>query len=208
MRAEGTPLLLPLTCRTCGRDLSGGGGALVYTCGECHEATHMADPDKSYRLLHVRPGPSFTGQPICAPFWRLTGRVTLTVEDDPKRSAYQRLKPLGPLFFPAFWNPKAAYFDNLTVRFALNPEKIELENRSEPLLDGIRDPRVLPEMARLTWLAYLDRFSDVTGVELVFEPEDVAYCAVPFFQQGNFYFDGVLGVQLPPGFFAGSGLRA
>ena len=202
------PLLLPLTCKSCGRDLAGGGGALVYACLECGEATHMSDPDKAYPLVYVRPSPSFSGQPVYAPFWRLTGRVSLTVESDPKRSVYHRLKPLGPLYFPAFWSPQAAYHDNLTVRLALAQDRIELERRSDPLLDGIRDPSVLSAMARLTWLGYLDRFSDVTGVELDYQAESVTYCAMPYFRQGGFFFDGVLGVQVPPKLFAGSGLRS
>jgi len=202
------PLLLPLTCKTCGQELSGGAEAFIYVCLGCGEATHMSVPDYAYRLLYVRPSPAFKGTAIFAPFWRIVGRATLTVEADKKRSAYQHVRPLGPLFFAAFWNPKAVYYDNLTLRFAQCPEKIEFDKRSDPVLAGIRDPKVLPEMARLTWLAYLDRFSDVTGVDLQFQPERLDYCAVPFFKQGSFYSDGVLGIQLPPGFFAGSGLKS
>ena len=65
------------------------------------------------------------------------------------------------------------------------------------LVDGIRDPSVIPEMARLTWLAYLDRFSDVTGVSADFEAQRPVYAAVPFFKDGDSFVDGLCGVRLP-----------
>lgn len=206
-RASRSPTLLPLLCRGCGQELAGGPLALIYLCPVCREATHMAEPGRSYRLLYARAGPSFSGPRIYAPFWRITGHVTLTVDDERRRRAYQNVKPLGPLFFPAFWNPKAAYFDNLTLRYAAVQE-IDFEERQEAVLDGVRDPRTLPEMARLTWLGYLDRFADVSGQEIDYQVESVAYAALPFFRHREGFCDGVLGIQLPGGYFSGLGLRA
>lgn len=199
-------LLLPLICNGCGRELAGGPNALVYVCLECGEATHMGDPGVVYRVVHVRAGPAFSGPRVYAPFWRLAGRVTLLVDDEKKRRVYQNVKPLGPLFFPAFWSPKAAYVDDLTLRYAGAQDRIELQESQEPVLDGVRDPRTLPEMARLTWLAYLDRFADVSGLEVEFQVESVTYAAVPFFTAQGGFRDGVLGIQLPAGYFSGHGL--
>lgn len=198
-------LLLPLVCKGCGRALAGGPDALVYVCTGCREATYMGDPGAAYRVVHVRAGPAFSGPRVYAPFWRLAGRVTLLVDDEKKRRIYQNVKPLGPLLFPAFWSPKAAYFDNLTLRYAGAQDRIELEESGEPVLDGVRDPRVLPEMARLTWLAYLDRFADVSGLDVEFQVESVTYAGVPFFPAQGGFRDGILGIQLPTGYFSGRG---
>jgi hypothetical protein len=61
----------------------------------------------------------------------------------------------------------------------------------------MRDPSILPEMAALTWLAYLDRRADVTGVSAVFHPESLLYVGVPFFRTGASLVDGLCGVRLP-----------
>lgn len=202
------PELVPLACKGCGQELAGGPHAMVFVCMDCKEAVYMGDPGRGYRLAFVRAGLSFSGPRVYAPFWRLTGRVTLVVDDERKRRAYQNVKPLGPLYFPAFWSPQAAYFDNLTLRYAGVQERMEFEEIREPILDGVRDPETLPEMARLTWLGYLDRFSDVTGQEIEYQIESVAYAALPFFRQGEAFCDGILGIQLPRGFFSGLGLKA
>jgi hypothetical protein len=99
---------------------------------------------------------------------------------------------------------RLAYFDNLTLRYAqMDAGTFVFDDAADSrLMDGIRDPLVIPEMARLTWLAYLDRYSDVTGVTADFEAQRPVYTAVPFFKDGDSFVDGLCGVRLPSGFFS------
>jgi hypothetical protein len=132
----------------------------------------------------------------------VAGEFSWRTEDRRKERTYQRLHPLGPLFFPAFWNPRAAYYDDLTLLFARRPELIVLGAGNEPILDGMRNPKALCELSRLAWLAYFDRSADVTGVEGRFEVKDLAYVGLPFFKRDGRFEDGVLGCKVPATYFS------
>jgi hypothetical protein len=197
------PLMIPLICKGCGSPLDGSGDALVFVCRQCRTARHMAAPEKAYPLAYVKNHLEMSGERLYAPFWRLAGQVHWSTLEPAKQRAYSNAKPLGHLYFPAFWSPRVAYYDNLTQSLALSKDPMLFEERSDAIVDGYRDPGTLGEMARLTWLAYLDRIADVTDVKLTFTVEEIIYAALPFFRAGDRYVDGVLGVQLPPAFFEG-----
>ena len=194
-------LMIPLICMGCGEPLDGSGESLVFVCRACRTARHMSAPDRVYPLAYVKSRIVIAGERLYAPFWRLAGHAQWSVLEPAKQRAYAHAKPLGDLYFPAFWSPRVAYYDNLTQSLALSKEPIEFEERDDAIVDGYRDPAALPEMARLTWLAYFDRIADVTGVKLVFTPEEITYAALPFFRTGEGFVDGVMGVQLPAAFF-------
>ncbi|MGC8722518.1 MAG: hypothetical protein ACP5VF_01415 [Acidobacteriota bacterium] len=197
---SGEPLLIPLDCPRCGGELAGGERALVFLCHPCRLAVSMHRSPRPFPLLYAKPSAGAgSGETIYVPFWRLEGKASWRAPNEERRRAYDRLTPLGPLFFPAFWSPRAALYDNLTLRYALAPASIALEPGEAPVLEGVLDPADLPEMARLTWLAYLDRAGDVTGVECLFEPTGLAYVAVPFVRDGDHWVDGVLGINVPAG---------
>jgi hypothetical protein len=130
------------------------------------------------------------------------GEFSWQTDDRRKQRTYQNLHPLGPLFFPAFWSPRAAYYDDLTLLLARRPEQIALVSGNRPLLDGMRHPGRLGELARLAWLAYLDRSADVTGVEGRFEVKDLVYVGFPFFKRDGRFEDGVLGCKVPATYFS------
>ena len=196
----GEALLVPLACPRCGGELAGGGRALVFLCHPCRLAVSMHRSPRPFPLLYAKPSAGIgSGEPIYVPFWRLEGKASWRAPDEERGRVYDRLTPLGPLFFPAFWSPRAALYDNLTLRYALAPANIILAPGEAPVQEGVLDPADLPEMARLTWLAYLDRAGDVTGVEGFFEPTGLAYVAVPFIREGDHWVDGVLGINVPAG---------
>lgn len=197
----GGAVLLPLLCTGCGQELDGRPQSLVFVCRSCKLAVHMAEPGKTYRLVYVRPRLDLKGERIYAPFWRMEGKVRWMTDDARKERAYAALKPLGPLFFPAFWSPKVAYHDDLTLRYALDERGLETEDRSDALLDGVRPASSLPELARYTWLSYLDRAADVTGVSVEFSPGALGYAAVPFFAQGDKLVEGVQATAFPAALF-------
>jgi len=159
----------------------------------------MEDPGRVYAAGWLSPRVGAAGEPIGAPFWMVTGALRIRCPDARKEAAISRVRRLGPLFFPAFWTLRLSYYDDLTRRYALaDPSLLSFQEPFEgPLLDGVRDPAPLSEMARLAWLAHVDRAADVTGVEASFEVERVAYAVVPFFQEGDRLVDGILGVAVP-----------
>lgn len=199
---SGCPLLIPLSCPRCGGGLDGGACARVFLCRSCAIATFDADPAQVYPLRYVA-APAGLGQAdLFAPFWRVAGDFAWQTADRQKQRVYENLQPLGPLLFPAFWSPKAAYYDDLTLRYARRPELLTLGPGQEPILDGMRSPKALGELARLAWLAYLDRVADITGTEGRFEVKELIYVGVPFFSRGDHFEDGVLGCSVPRSFFS------
>ena len=199
---SGGPLLVPLVCPRCGNDLDGGGGARIFLCRPCGLVSLGADPAQVYPLRYVAAAEGAGPPDLFAPFWRVAGEFSWQTEDQRKRRAYQNLQLLGPLLFPAFWNPRAAYYDDLTLRYARRPELLVLRPGNELLLDGYRHPKALCELARLAWLAYFDRSADITGVEGRFEVKDLVYVGVPFFRREDHFEDGVLGCKVPSSFFS------
>lgn len=195
-------LLVPLACPRCGKDLDGGDGARIFLCRPCGLAIYGADPAQVYPLRYVTAASGPGAPDLFAPFWRVGGVFSWQTEDRRKERIYHNLHPLGPLLFPAFWNPRAAYYDDLTLLYARRPDLIVLRPGLEPLLDGMRHPKALEELARLAWLAYFDRSADVTGVVARFEVKDLAYVGVPFFKRDGRFEDGVLGCKVPGTFFS------
>jgi hypothetical protein len=195
-------LLTPLSCPRCGKDLDGGDRARIFLCRPCGLASHGGDPADVYPLRYAAAAAGAGTPDLFAPFWRVEGEFSWQTEDRRKQRTYQNLHPLGPLLFPAFWSPRAAYHDDLTLLYARRPELIVLRAGNEPLLDGIRSPKALGELARLAWLAYFDRTADVTGVGGRFEVKDLAYVGVPFFKRDDRFEDGVLGCKVPASYFS------
>lgn len=196
------PLLLPLACPVCGHDAQGSGASKVFLCLACRRARHMGCPDRAYPFWFAKS--RRTGSPqFYAPFWRVEGSASLVVPDPAKGKIYRNMRPLGPLFFPAFWTLRAMHHENLTQRYALMEDPPERDADAEgTVLPGVVDPDNLPAIARLTWLAYLDRVADVTGVEVSFTPASVAYVAVPFLRVGEGWEDGLLGLTFPGAYFS------
>lgn len=194
-------LLIPLTCPECGGDLDGGNSARIYLCRECSYALFMERPGEKYPVRYVQAHVKTASQRVYVPFWRVTGTFKASGANKKQSIGYGRIRSLGPLYFPAFWSPRLGYFDNLTLTYSKEEAKMAFEEgRDDAILDGIRDPAILAEMARLTWLGYLDRFSDVTGLEGRYEVKDILYAGVPFFPDGDHFLDGVSGVRIPKGF--------
>jgi hypothetical protein len=193
--------LLRLNCPECGRPREGGPEALVYLCRNCRRATVMGPDPKDYPLLYAEAKAEFPGRRVYVPFWLLDGEASWESLDPRKARVFANARRLGALAFPAFWSPRAAYHDNLTLRYALEPEPFRFEPCDAPVLDGVRAPEVLPELARLTWLGYLDRLADVTGLELRFRPSGLRYVAVPFFEADDKLLDGILGIVFPLAMF-------
>ncbi len=207
MTDETATLVIPLVCPRCGGDLQAPGSSRVGVCLNCKIATFMGEPHKGYHLFFIE---ALVKKPssdlIYAPFWVVKGAVALKCDDEKKERIYQNARPLGPLYFPAFWTPKAANYENLTVRYALAPESLAVDkDASGEILAGVLDPGCLPGMAGLCYLAYLDRLADVTGVEASYHVEQVAYAAVPFLKAGKGWTDGVLGIAFPGSYFFGGG---
>ncbi len=197
------PLLVPLCCPKCGSDLDGGPHALIFLCLPCGLAIHASDPRRPYPLSFAAPLLRQAAPDLYAPFWKVDGTFSWTTSDKQKERVYANQRPLGALFVPAFWSPKAAYYDNLTLRYALQGGPQRLDGAAGPVLDGARPPEVLGELARLTWLAYLDRAADVTGVDGRFQVDALAYAAIPFYRDGSRFLDGILGVPVPEAYFSG-----
>ena len=189
-------------CPRCGNDLEGGDGARIFLCRPCGLAMYGADPAQVYPLRYVAAAAGGGPPDLFAPFWRVAGEFSWQTEDKRKRRTYQNLQPLGALLFPAFWNPRASYYDDLTLRYARRSDLLALRLGNEPLLDGMRHPKALGELARLAWLAYFDKSADVTGVEGHFEIEELTYVGVPFFRREDQFEDGVLGCKVPFTYFS------
>lgn len=201
-----SPLLLPLKCSNCGAELEGGAGASIYICRKCRYALYMKRPNEKYRLVYLKAKIKASGDKLYAPFWGVKGKFTISSLDKKQRLAYKNAAPLRDLFFPAFWSPRSSYFQNATWEYSTSGKKLEEEEEvgSEPIVSGIRDPRLLGEVGRLTWLAYLDRKSDITGVESSFVIESVVYVGLPFFRNSEGWIDGISGAGLPAGYLPAS----
>jgi len=196
-----SPLLLPLKCANCGAELEGGASSSIYICRNCRYAVYMKRPRERYPLVFLKARMKASGQKLYAPFWRVKGRFKISSLDKKQSRAYAHAAPLGDLFYPAFWSPKASYFQNLTLEYSAGGKQLEEEEGgSEPFVDGIRGPGPLGEVGRLNWLAYLDRKADITGVESSFEVESLAYVGIPFFRRKEGWTDGISGAGLPIGY--------
>lgn len=199
-------LLLSLRCPRCGNDMEGAGASRVYTCSPCGVARFMERPETLYPYVVLRPSREGV-ELLWAPFWRVEGDVQWQGASGEKTRFFANAKPLKALYFPAFSTLKLGQHENLTQRYALWEDPFVEEPRRElNLLPGLLDPLALPEMARLTWLAYLDRIADVTGLELLFSANRVSYAAVPFLRKGLGWEDGQIGIPYPDSYFTSSRL--
>ena len=181
--------------------MEGGDRARVFLCRPCEVASYGADPARIYPFRYVAPSPDAGAPDLYAPFWRVEGDFFWRTDDPSKARVFHHLSPLGPLFFLALTSAKTAYCDDITIRYAREPGLLKLCPGTAPVLDGRRNPEVLGELSRLTWLAYLDRVADVTGLESRFEVKGLTYSAVPFCRTAGEFVDAVLGIRVPEVYF-------
>jgi hypothetical protein len=150
-----------------------------------------------YPLGVIEPAIRLVGHPRFLPFWKLDAAWVLRAGEDQTRS-YRHFPTGGSLLFPAFWRPRFSYHADLTWRFLMLGAPVPCGPPKDPFLGGIRSPEVIPEMARLALLSYLDRISDVGGVELDLTVRALHYVGVPFWRDLEGWTDGVFGLRFPP----------
>lgn len=201
-RKEPENLLMPVSCPACSDRLRLEGEDRIALCLACRKAYYLDRNLRSYDLEYLVPRVPASPDRVYAPFWKVEGAYSFTGTPRQQRR-FAGVKPLGALYFPAFWMPRFRYFDDFTLRYALLEAPIPVEAGQDPVPGGVRDPDILGEMARLTVLGHLDRIEDVGGVKLDYAVRRVSLAAVPFFRQGDSWVDGICGIKVPLHLFAG-----
>lgn len=199
---SGGPLLIPMVCPHCGKDLEAGPGDRVGLCMSCRRAHFLGGAGGSFPLMYFHPVSGGTGKPKFLPFWKLEASWEIRCEPV-KARAYSRFPARGTLVFPAFWRPSPTYSADLTWRLFGLAQLPPLGPGEEPLPGGVRSPEVIPEMARLSLLSYMDRLADVDGVDLRIAVGSLEYVGYPFWGDPEGWMDGILGVRFPSALFPG-----
>jgi hypothetical protein len=200
--ADSEKLLVSVTCPRCAGDLTLNREDRIALCHPCCMAYFLDRAFRSYDLEYLAPLIPANAERIYVPFWKVEGYYSIAA-DSKRQRQYGHMKVLGPLFYPAFWMPRFQYFDDFTQRYALLDAPLEVEKRRDPVPGGVRNPEILPEMARLTVLAHLDRAVDVTGVDVSYEVLRISLAGVPFLRQADSWLDGICGIKVPLHLFSG-----
>lgn len=195
-------LLVAMVCPLCGKELDAGPGDRLGLCIPCQAAHFIGHAGGGYPLRYLVPAFESAGQRRFLPFWKFSGSWDIRAQPAKKR-LYARFPPRGDLFFPAFWRPALSYSADLTWRLFALPQRPSLRPGEDSVPGGVRSPEVIPEMARLSLLSYLDRIADVEGVELDVSESSLEYIGYPFWGDCGGWTDGLLGVRFPPTLFAG-----
>jgi len=111
---------------------------------------------------------------------------------------FSHLKTLGPLYYGAFYNLKGLYYDDLTVKYALNEDKIieSDEVKNYKLVDAFITPENLETIGRLIYLSYFDKSADITGVDVKYKLNSLFYALIPFEKNDNHLKELILGNSL------------
>ena len=193
-------LLVPMSCPGCGRELLAAKGDLLAICPDCPKAYHLGSTFTPYDFQYLKAEISMPGELRYLPFWRVKGALELS-GPPAKLSRYRSFPRADELYFPAFWRPRLNYFDDITWQYTRLKKPPETEWRIDPVGGGVRDPKNLPEIARLTLLGYLDRIEDVRGIEARFEIEGLVYVGVPFYKAEGTWADAICGIKVPASVF-------
>ncbi len=175
-------LFISLVCPDCGGELRGGAPARVFLCLGCAKAFIMDRFPESMRLFILKPKIAPQARIFHVPFFKIDGKFSFSAPDQHKVRAWSNMNPLRVIYYPAFPNLRNLYSEDLTFRYALSLDGVETDDIREGLsfVDGTRSPENFATIAKLVWLAHLDRVADVTGAEAEFEVSGVDYCLVPF----------------------------
>ncbi len=179
---SGERLFISLVCPECSAELKGGAPARVFLCMACAKAFVMDRFPESMRLIVLKPKIAPQAKIFHVPFFKIDGRFRFSAPDEHKVRAWSNMNPLRVIYYPAFPNLRNLYSEDLTFRYAMGLDGVETDDERKDIsfVDGTRAPGNFDTIARLVWLAHLDRVADVTGAEAEFTVSGVDYCLVPF----------------------------
>jgi hypothetical protein len=95
-----------------------------------------------------------------------------------------------------------SYHSDLTLRLLTLQQQPLCVAGEDPMPGGVRSPEVIPPMARLLVLSYLDRIADVEGVDLEMSVQTLEYVGYPFWKDPEGWTDGICGLKFPPSLFS------
>lgn len=192
-----TPTVLPLRCPLCAGTLSGLAQDVVFRCDQCGAYQEVVQDRFLERAAKTaRPVLSRPGTLLHLPMWAF--RVdSLWQWQDPRRASQARHFPaINWVYVTAFTLHNAFYFGDPGL--ILTQKRVTLESADPaPILGcarGLEEAKAYIEPHLLT---IMDRRLDVTGAELATTIGEVVLWGIPYFEEGQSLYDGILGLEIP-----------
>ncbi len=191
------PTALALRCPRCGEPLRGLQQDVVFWCAACHVPHEVVDRTFIERRASIaRPVVAAESSVLHLPVWAFRVEYACRWED-PERASVARLVPAVEwVYVTGFELHNAWYFGDPGMIFT--ERRIRLEPASPALVVGcarsLEDAKAYIEPHLLT---VIDRWVDVTGLEMSCAIKEVVLWGIPYVDEGEVLRDGILGLKVP-----------
>ena len=192
-----TPAVLPLRCPVCAGALRGLPQDVVFCCDQCGVYREVVQERFLERAAKAaRPVLPRTGTLLRLPMWAFHVYSLWQWQDPRRASQAQRFPAIGWVYVTAFTLHNAFYFGDPGLIFTQKHVTLDAADPA-PILGcarGLEEAKAFIEPHLLT---IMDRRVDVTGVELATTIKEVVLWGIPYFDEGQSLYDGILGLEIP-----------
>ena len=191
------PLVLPLRCPRCGASLLGLQQDVLFWCGACqipHEVVGDSFVERQGQI--ARAVVQSEGSTLHLPVWAFHVYYATTWEDPERESLAQQIPRVERVYVTGFELHNASYFGDPGQVFTEARVSLEQDGPASfvACTRGMQDAKAHIEPHILT---IIDRRVDITGMELSCTIGETWLWGVPFFDDGKFLRDGIVGLKIP-----------
>ena len=190
--------IVQLVCPECAADLMGPPLGPIFGCPRCRKSFSMiARPPRLIDTVYVQPGHGGPAEPVYMPFWRVAIEPSFVVRSEEKRKRLEQRVPRIEQIFVWGWHiANALYFGDPLDELNKVDEAPDLTPDPDPrgfLAGASIAPVEAVKLARFLCLKLVDRYEDITGVDVRIKPRKLTLVAIPFFLEGDAIISGLSG---------------
>ena len=181
--------VIPLICRNCGLNLEADQNDVLFYCPDCRKGWELWDNALIERKVYYASTPESIspGQRLLyLPYWVFDiKKIDLSMDDTKTREFfYRKIKGISKIYIEAYESFMTHLYGNMALRYMFESPQYSLLP-PQKIVGCTRSSELIRPYLHLYLLKYLDRFNDVTGLDLRLEHGEPYLVAFPHLTIGN-----------------------
>lgn len=191
------PTVLSLRCPRCGGPLLGLQQDVTFWCRGCEAPREVVGATFVERDGQTaRPGADLKGRSLHLPIWAFRVQYVLQWEDTRRAALARQLPSVEWVYVTGFELHNAFYFGDPGLIFTEKRMRLD-PGPPAPLVGCNRSLEEAKAYGEPHLLTIIDRRVDVTGLELSCSISEARLWGVPYADDGDVLYDGILGLKIP-----------
>ncbi len=192
----------PLVCPDCGSPLAGLRYDRIFNCMNCRMGYKPGKEGKwtRYALRFAEPGHAKAKVSFYLPLWQLGIESSAKASNKQQEVAISRIEDMKSVWVTAFTMVRPSYYGDIGLNYSsagAMPRMVREWPQASFTAGCARTLEDASKYARLFVTLFIDKRTDVTGMEIDVKVTGAALWGIPFADQGSKVMDLVSGMELP-----------